>query len=109
MLLLGVVVLALADDLHPERVAVKPQRPIGVADDDPRVNQYGGAIATGHPHASSGVRLMTQLARQFADHPEVQYGLTAMCVGIGQGGSVIWENPHFAGGENRSLRQGGSK
>jgi len=70
----------------------------GIADDDPRVNQYGGAIATGHPLASSGVRLMTQLARQFADHPEVQYGLTAMCVGIGQGGSVIWENPYYTGG-----------
>jgi acetyl-CoA acyltransferase len=69
----------------------------GIADDDPRVNQYGGAIATGHPLASSGVRLMTQLARQFADHPEVRYGLTAMCVGIGQGGTVIWENPHYAG------------
>ena len=70
----------------------------GIADDDPRVNQYGGAIATGHPLASSGVRLMTQLARQFADHPEVRYGLTAMCVGIGQGGTVIWENPHYTGG-----------
>jgi acetyl-CoA acyltransferase len=69
----------------------------GIADDDTRVNQYGGAIATGHPLASSGVRLMTQLARQFADHPEVRYGLTAMCVGIGQGGSVIWENPHYTG------------
>ena len=68
----------------------------GIADDDPRVNQYGGAIAVGHPLASSGVRLMTQLARQFADHPEVRYGLTAMCVGLGQGGSVIWENPHFS-------------
>lgn len=70
----------------------------GIADDDPRVNQYGGAIAIGHPLASSGVRLMVQLARQFADHPEVRYGLTAMCVGIGQGGSVIWENPHFETG-----------
>lgn len=67
----------------------------GIADDDPRVNQYGGAIAVGHPLASSGVRLMTQLARQFADNPEVRYGLTAMCVGIGMGGSVIWENPHW--------------
>jgi acetyl-CoA acyltransferase len=66
----------------------------GIADDDPRVNPYGGAIATGHPLASSGVRLMTQLASEFADHPEVRYGLTAMCVGIGQGGSVIWANPH---------------
>jgi acetyl-CoA acyltransferase len=65
----------------------------GIADDDPRVNPYGGAIAVGHPLASSGVRLMTQLARQFADHPEVRYGLTAMCVGFGMGGAVIWENP----------------
>ncbi|HEY2176241.1 MAG TPA: thiolase family protein [Mycobacteriales bacterium] len=69
----------------------------GIADDDPRVNLYGGAIAVGHPLASSGVRLMTQLARQFTDHPEVRYGLTAMCVGIGMGGSVIWENPHWKG------------
>jgi acetyl-CoA acyltransferase len=65
----------------------------GIADDDERVNQYGGAIAVGHPLASSGVRLMTQLARQFEDHPEVRYGMTAMCIGIGMGGAVIWENP----------------
>ena len=68
----------------------------GIADDDPRVNEYGGAIAIGHPLASSGVRLMTQLARQFKEHPEVRYGLTAMCIGIGMGGAVIWENPHHA-------------
>jgi len=70
----------------------------GIDDDDPRVNQYGGAIALGHPLASSGVRLMTQLARQFTEHPEVQYGLTAMCVGFGQGGTVIWENPNYSEG-----------
>ncbi|MFE7126423.1 thiolase family protein [Streptomyces sp. NPDC057617] len=70
----------------------------GVADDDERVNQYGGAIAFGHPLASSGVRLMTQLSRQFEAHPEVRYGLTTMCVGFGMGASVIWENPHFDGG-----------
>jgi len=69
----------------------------GVADDDPRVNQWGGAIAMGHPLASSGVRLMVQLAAQFAERPDVQYGLTAMCVGLGQGGSVIWENPLYNG------------
>lgn len=68
----------------------------GIADDDPRVNKWGGAIAMGHPLASSGVRLMIQLAAQFAEHPEVRYGLTAMCIGLGQGGSVIWENPHHA-------------
>ncbi|MHB1172894.1 MAG: thiolase family protein [Lacisediminihabitans sp.] len=69
----------------------------GIEDDDPRVNQWGGAIAVGHPLASSGVRLMIQLAAQFAEHPEVRYGLTAMCIGLGQGGSVIWENPHYDG------------
>jgi acetyl-CoA acyltransferase len=69
----------------------------GIKDDDPRVNPWGGSIAVGHPLASSGVRLMTQLARQFAEHPEVRYGITAMCIGIGMGGTVIWENPHFAG------------
>jgi acetyl-CoA acyltransferase len=68
----------------------------GIADDDERVNRYGGAIATGHPLASSGVRLMTQLARQFEEHPEVRYGMTAMCIGIGMGGAVIWENPNHA-------------
>ncbi|WP_253781373.1 thiolase family protein [Nonomuraea roseoviolacea] len=64
----------------------------GIADDDPRVNPYGGAIAFGHPLASSGVRLMTQLARQFAERPDVRYGITTMCVGMGMGGTVIWEN-----------------
>ncbi|WP_326596089.1 thiolase family protein [Streptomyces sp. NBC_01803] len=69
----------------------------GIADDDPRVNQYGGAIAYGHPLASSGVRLMTQLARQFEDSTHVRYGLTTMCVGFGMGATVIWENPHWEG------------
>ncbi len=69
----------------------------GIADDDPRVNQWGGAIACGHPLASSGVRLMTQLSHQFAQHPEVRYGLTTMCIGLGMGGTVIWENPNFEG------------
>ena len=69
----------------------------GIADDDSRVNPFGGAIAVGHPLASSGVRLMLNLARSFEDHPEVRYGLTTMCIGLGMGGSVIWENPHFNG------------
>ena len=69
----------------------------GIADDDSRVNPFGGAIAVGHPLASSGVRLMLNLARSFESHPEVRYGLTTMCIGLGMGGSVIWENPHFNG------------
>lgn len=68
-----------------------------IADDDARVNPWGGAIAIGHPLAASGVRLMIQLARQFEQRPDVRYGLTAMCVGLGQGGTMIWENPHFNG------------
>lgn len=73
----------------------------GIEDEDPRVNPWGGAIAIGHPLAASGVRLMIQLAAQFAEHPEVRYGLTAMCVGLGQGGTVIWENPYFTGKKGR--------
>nr|WP_024355964.1 thiolase family protein [Leucobacter chironomi] len=69
----------------------------GIADDDPRVNPWGGAIAFGHPLAASGVRLMIQLARQFEQRPDVRFGVTAMCVGLGQGGTAIWENPHFDG------------
>jgi len=86
-----------------------------IADDDPRVNPWGGAIALGHPLASSGVRLMIQLARQFAEHApaggsgpaatggqgsrvvppgghSARFGLTTMCVGLGMGGTVLWEN-----------------
>jgi acetyl-CoA acyltransferase len=69
----------------------------GIADDDSRVNKYGGAIAFGHPLASSGVRLMNQLAKQFEEHPEVRYGLTTMCIGLGMGGSVVWENSNWKG------------
>jgi acetyl-CoA acyltransferase len=70
----------------------------GIADDDPRVNPVGGAIAVGHPLASSGVRLALNLARGFEEHPEVQYGITTMCIGLGMGGTIIWENPHFTKG-----------
>jgi acetyl-CoA acyltransferase len=70
----------------------------GIADDDPRVNPYGGAIAVGHPLASSGIRLMLNLARTFEERPDVRYGITTMCIGLGMGGTVIWENPHFVGG-----------
>jgi acetyl-CoA acyltransferase len=69
----------------------------GIADDDARVNKYGGAIAFGHPLASSGVRLMNQLAKQFEEHPEVRFGLTTMCIGLGMGGSVVWENSNWKG------------
>jgi acetyl-CoA acyltransferase len=69
----------------------------GIADDDKRVNIYGGAIAVGHPLASSGVRLILNLANAFSEHPEVRYGITTMCIGLGMGGTIIWENPNYKG------------
>ena len=71
----------------------------GIADDDKRVNIYGGAIAVGHPLASSGVRLILNLANGFKDHPKVRYGITTMCIGLGMGGTIIWENPNYTGGK----------
>ena len=68
-----------------------------IADDDARVNAWGGAIAFGHPLASSGVRLMNQLSRQFEMRPDVRYGITTMCIGLGMGGTVIWENENYDG------------
>ncbi len=62
-----------------------------IADDDPRVNPMGGAIAVGHPLASSGIRLMTNLARDFESNPDARFGITTMCIGLGMGGTVIWE------------------
>jgi acetyl-CoA acyltransferase len=62
-----------------------------IDDEDPRVNPLGGAIAFGHPLASSGARLMTQLAAELAGRPDVRYGLTTMCIGLGMGGTVLWE------------------
>ena len=65
---------------------------VGVSPDDPRLNPYGGAIACGHPLAATGVRLMAQLARGFRDRPGSRYGLTALCIGLGMGAAILWEN-----------------
>lgn len=65
---------------------------LGVKADDPRVNMWGGAIAYGHPLASSGPRLIAFMQRLFRENPTARYGLTTMCVGRGQGYSMIWEN-----------------
>ena len=64
----------------------------GVDPEDERLNPYGGAIACGHPLAATGVRLMAQLAYGFRERPDVRYGLTALCVGMGMGAAVVWEN-----------------
>jgi acetyl-CoA acyltransferase len=65
---------------------------VGVDPEDERLNPYGGAIACGHPLAATGVRLMAQLAYGFRERPEVRYGLTALCIGMGMGAAVLWEN-----------------
>jgi acetyl-CoA acyltransferase len=64
----------------------------GIDPGDERLNPYGGAIACGHPLAATGVRLMAQLAYGFRERPDVGYGLTALCVGMGMGAAVLWEN-----------------
>ena len=65
---------------------------LGVSADDERLNPYGGAIACGHPLAATGVRLMAQLAHGFRERRDVRYGLTALCVGMGMGAALLWEN-----------------
>jgi acetyl-CoA acyltransferase len=65
---------------------------MGVDPEDERLNAYGGAIACGHPLAATGVRLMAQLAYGFRERPGTKYGLTALCIGMGMGAAVIWEN-----------------
>jgi acetyl-CoA acyltransferase len=65
---------------------------LGVDPEDERLNPYGGAIACGHPLAATGVRLLAQLAYGFRERPDVRYGLTALCVGMGMGAALIWEN-----------------
>jgi acetyl-CoA acyltransferase len=65
---------------------------LGVDPEDARLNPYGGAIACGHPLAATGVRLMAQLAYGFGERPDVRYGLTGLCVGMGMGAALLWEN-----------------
>ena len=65
---------------------------LGVGPEDERLNPYGGAIACGHPLAATGVRLLAQLAYGFRERPRVRYGLTALCVGMGMGAALVWEN-----------------
>jgi acetyl-CoA acyltransferase len=65
---------------------------LGLMPDDPRVNMWGGSLAFGHPLAASGPRLVTFLMNLFREKVDARYGLATMCVGRGQGYSMIWEN-----------------
>jgi len=65
-------------------------RDLGVADDDPRVNPNGGAIALGHPLGASGARLATTAVNQL-HKTGGRYALCTMCIGVGQGIAVVLE------------------
>lgn len=70
--------------------ALSCTRALGLADDDPRLNPNGGAIALGHPLGMSGARLLQTAAIELRDTGK-QYALCTMCVGVGQGYAVILE------------------
>ena len=65
-------------------------RELGIADDDPRVNPNGGAIALGHPLGMSGARLILTAAHELKETGG-RYALATMCVGVGQGMATILE------------------
>ena len=70
--------------------ALAVTRTLGIADDDPRVNPNGGAIALGHPLGASGARLVGAAARQLLRR-RGRYALATMCVGVGQGVAMVLE------------------
>lgn len=65
-------------------------RGLGIADNDPRVNPQGGAIALGHPLGASGARLVTTAMYQL-QRTKGRYALCSMCIGVGQGIAVVLE------------------
>jgi 3-oxoadipyl-CoA thiolase len=65
-------------------------RALGLADDDPRVNPNGGAIAIGHPLGASGARLVTTALNQL-ERIKGRYALCTMCIGVGQGIALAFE------------------
>ncbi|MDH1141382.1 3-oxoadipyl-CoA thiolase, partial [Pseudomonas mosselii] len=65
-------------------------RELGLADDDPRINPNGGAIALGHPLGMSGARLVTTALYQL-EQTGGRYALCTMCIGVGQGIALVLE------------------
>ena len=65
-------------------------RELGLADDDPRINPNGGAIALGHPLGCSGARLATTALHELECH-RGRYALCTMCIGVGQGIAMVLE------------------
>ena len=60
--------------------------------DPAKVNLNGGSIAIGHPLGASGTRISATLLHQFKKNNQFKYGLATMCIGVGQGSAVIFEN-----------------
>jgi 3-oxoadipyl-CoA thiolase len=86
--LTGIDVIELNEAFAAQGLAV--MRELGIADDDPRVNPNGGAIALGHPLGMSGARLLMTAALQL-QRSGGRYGLCTMCVGVGQGIATLIE------------------
>ena len=62
-----------------------------LADDDPRINPNGGAIAIGHPLGMTGARILLAAAREL-ERKGGRYGLVTLCIGVGQGYAAVIEN-----------------
>lgn len=65
-------------------------RGFGLADNDPRINVNGGAIALGHPLGMSGARILNSAAIELQERDK-RYALVTMCIGVGQGYAVVIE------------------
>ena len=65
-------------------------REMGIADDDPRVNPNGGAIALGHPLGMSGARLVLTAVHELVAR-KTKFALATMCIGVGQGMAMVIE------------------
>ena len=66
-------------------------RELGLADDDPRINPNGGAVAIGHPLGMTGARILLSAAIELKKQ-QARYALVTMCIGVGQGYAVVLEN-----------------
>ena len=72
--------------------AVRPDDLGAVVDpEDERLNPNGGAIALGHPLGASGARILTTLVHEMQGREEARFGLATMCIGVGQGISMVVE------------------